>query len=51
MISGLKNKKIKDMSLWKNEYIKAGGAEMVKSIEKIMNHVERMRHMTNGRTK
>ena len=41
LVSSLKNKKAKDVSRWKNEYIKSGGDEMMKSIEIIMNHIDK----------
>ena len=40
IIASLKNKKAKDMSGWKNEYIKEGGIEMEKSILKIASIVD-----------
>ena len=36
VIKDLKNKKAQDMSKWRNEYIKNGGDEMVKSLMKII---------------
>ena len=45
LISKLKNKKAKDMSRWKNEYIKSGGNEMLKSVKIIMNHVDNTHEM------
>ena len=40
IVMGLKNKKSRDLSLWKNEYIKTGGGEMLKSIITIMDIVD-----------
>ena len=41
IIGKLKNKKARDMSLWKNEWIKEGGDEMVESIMKVVRIVDR----------
>ena len=48
IVAGLKNKKAKDMSCWKNEYIKAGGNEMIKSLKVIMGHVDRMHEIPSN---
>ena len=41
IVQGLKNKKAKDLSLWKNEYIKGGGDEMENSLKKIMKYIDK----------
>ena len=41
----LKKRKAKDMSEWKNEYITAGGKEMMKSLEIVMKHVDSTHEM------
>ena len=41
IVNGLKNKKAKDVAQWKNEYIKSGGNEMLKSIKIIMKHIDK----------
>ena len=40
IVNGLKNKKSRDLSSWKNEYIKTGGDQMLKSIITIMDIVD-----------
>ena len=40
VIKDLKNKKAQDMSKWRNEYIKNGGDEMVKSLMKIISIID-----------
>ena len=41
IINGLKNKKAKDLSQWRNEYIKGGGGEMEKSLKKIVMYIDK----------
>ena len=40
VIRGLKSKKAKDVSLWRNEYVKGGGKEMISSISKIVSIID-----------